>query len=151
LFYPSEADEAARVRTFIVIAIPVVVRMALAAIASRLGGDSRSLSLGLLPQAPRPLLAFLCAALMFTLGSLLFENDHTGLGRYDAVAFFSLYLICSTVAALSSLGRMREAERLLRQFVAMDLGPLKQRVSGSTRSAAAEVRPFAAGSSPMTE
>ena len=130
LFYPTEADERARVMTFIVLSIPVVARLLLAAVAVRLSGESASQSLSLLPQASRPLFAFLCAALLFTLGRLFFDIDHTRPARYEGVAFFSIYLLCSAAAAVSALSRMRESEELLRKFVTMDLAPLRQRVSG---------------------
>jgi hypothetical protein len=134
LFYPTEADEHARIITFIVLSIPVAARMLLAAIAVRLSGESPSQSLSLLPQASRPLFAFLCAALLFTLGRLFFDIDHTRPARYEGVAFFSIYLLCSAAAAFSALSRMRESERLLQKFVAMDLAPLKQRVAGAPSS-----------------
>jgi hypothetical protein len=130
LFYPTEADERARIMTFIVLSIPVAARMLLTAAAVKRGGESSSQSLSLLPQASRPLFAFLCAAFLFTMGRLFFDIDHTRPAPYEGVAFFSIYLLCSVAAALSALSRMRESEQLLRKFVAMDHAPLKQRVSG---------------------
>lgn len=129
LFYPSEADEAARVYTFVVIVIPIIARLLLGAAAAAWRGRSPRQSLSLLPQAPRSLLVFLVTALLFTLGSLAFENEHRGLGRFDGAAFFSLYLLFSIVASMSALRLMRESERLLRAFVASDLAPLKRRVA----------------------
>jgi hypothetical protein len=129
LFYPDKASEDARTRTFIMIAIPVAIRATLAVVAVVRRSQSGLPNLSLMPQAPRQLLAFLAAALIFVCGSLLVENEHNGLGRYDGIAFFSIYLICMAISALGSLGSMRRAQRALQTFAAMDIESLKERIT----------------------
>ena len=130
MFYPDAKAENARMETFIILAIPVAIRMLIgfwAIVRQRSKGRTPSL----LPQAPRQLLAFLCAALIYVFGSLLVEDVHNGSGRYDGIAFFSIYFLCMAISAIFVLRSVLRAEAELGKLGSTDLAALKQRLSQS--------------------
>jgi hypothetical protein len=128
LFYPNAAAEKMRIETFVIVAIPTVVRLIWLLVAFIRNQRSAPAEIRALPQGTTQILAFLIATLLFVFGGLLFQDDHTGLGRYDGLAFFAIYLVCMSTSAAWSLQKTKEAERELRRFVAMDIDALKRRV-----------------------
>jgi fucose 4-O-acetylase-like acetyltransferase len=128
LFYPNAAAEKMRIETFVIVAIPTVVRLIWLLVTFIRNQRSAGAEIRVLPQGSAQILAFLAATLVFVFGGLLFQDDHTGLGRYDGLAFFAIYLVCMSTSAAWSLQKTKEAERQLRRFVAMDIDALKRRV-----------------------
>lgn len=122
LYIAGNVPEASRAQILWILLVPVLVRVAIAAVAVSRRDDSRSRSFGMLPQAPEPLAAFYVALLAYLFAGLtLFGNHPPGpwYWGYEAVAFFSIYLTCSVAIAIHTMREMRRSAAALRAFAAM--------------------------------
>ena len=128
LFYPSTTVENARIQIFIVCAIPSTVRVLLAMFDFWRQRNSGS-SVDLLPQGPPQAFAFLLATLIFVIGSLVFQNDHAGLGTYDGPVFLAIYFICIVIVGFFTLQSLSQDERTLRRLLAVDANAIRLRLA----------------------
>ena len=137
LFFETFVPEAQRAEACAMLAIPVVIRLALAIAAVVTTRDIGLLRLTLMPRWLRPALTFLYAIILYFGAGLFFWGKHGAppeLQPYEGLRFFVGYLLCALLSSLQGLAQIHGAERDLRGFVALDLEAVKQRVLEAYRA-----------------